>query len=50
VTKIAASTFWEDIFEGRSLNSADMAMYTNMAINAFKKYEEMNNALPKKKK
>jgi len=49
VTKIAASTFWEDIFEGRSMNTEDLSMYTNMALDAVRRFEQINNNVPKRK-
>lgn len=37
-----ASSFFNDFFDARSLTSDDIVLYTNMAMDAFKKFELMN--------
>ncbi len=46
--KVFASTLFEDLMgEARSMSSDDMVFYTNMVMNAYKKMEELNEAIPK---
>ena len=48
VTKVAASSIFEDLFEtGRSLSDDDVLRYTQMAVDAYNKFEQMN--MPKRK-
>ena len=49
MTKITSSTLLDDLFEGRSLehiSSDDLVHYTNLAMNAYRRYEELNAAAP----
>lgn len=42
VTKVMSSSFFDNLFDARSLTSDDLVLYTNMAMNAIKKFDEMN--------
>lgn len=47
VSKLMATPLLDNFFDARAMNSDDMVMYANMAMNAYKKYEEMNSKIPK---
>ena len=42
LTKVVNSNLFDDLFKGRSMSSDDIVHYTNMVMNAYQKYEEMN--------
>jgi hypothetical protein len=47
ISKVSTSTFLDGMFsKARGFSSDDMVEYTNMAMDAYTKYDEMNN-IPK---